>query len=200
MLQVTFFPKLTHSELDPPLPDHPTPKFKFRLVTNDQILRDISKLGPYKAPGLDGIPNVILIQCAGLIVPHIGPIYHASFKLGIYPDQCKDSIMIVLRKPAKPDYMAPNAHWPIAMLNMMAKVLSACITEDLIQAAEAHNLLPNNHFGCLPGRTTSDSLHYITTFVKNAWRKKEVISALFLNIKGAFPNVVLSQLIHDMRK
>ena len=76
--------------------------------------------------------------------------------------------MIVLRKPTKPDYTVPNAHQPISLLNMMAKVLSACIVEDLVQAAEAHNLLPSNHFSCCPGRTTSDSLHYVTMFVKNA--------------------------------
>ena len=51
----------------------------------------------------------------------------------------------------------------------------------------------------LPWRTTSDSLHYVTTFIKNTWRR-EVISALFLDIKGMFPNVVLSQLIHKKTK
>ena len=106
--------------------------------------------------------------------------------------------MIVLRKPTKPDYMVPNAHRPITLLNTIAKMLSACIAEDLIQVAKTYNLLTSNHFSCCPCRNTSDSLHYVTTFVKNAWRK-EVISTLFLDIKGAFPNVVLSQIIHDMR-
>jgi len=86
MLSATFFPKLMHSELDPPPPDHPAPKFKFRPVTNDQIHQAISKLGPYKVPGPDGIPNVVLIQFTGLLMPHLGPIYHTSFKLGIYPN------------------------------------------------------------------------------------------------------------------
>src|SRR5882724_841482 len=45
-----------------------------------------------------------------------------------------------------------------------------------------------------------DSLHYVTKFVKDAWRKKEVVSALFLNIKRVFPSVVLERLVHDMRK
>jgi len=47
---------------------------------------------------------------------------------------------------------------------------------------------------------TMDSLHYITKFVKDAWRRKEVVSSLFLDIKGAFPSVVLDRLVHDMRK
>ena len=97
------------------------------------------------------------------------------------------------------DYTVPSVHWPIALLNTIAKVLSACVSEDLMQMAEMHDLLPANHFSCHPGRTTTDSLHYVTKFIKDAWHKKEVVSALFLDIKSAFPNVVLSQLIHDMR-
>ena len=45
-----------------------------------------------------------------------------------------------------------------------------------------------------------DSLHYVTKFVKDAWRRKEVVSALFLDIKSAFPSVVLDWLVHNMRK
>ena len=59
--------------------------------------------------------------------------------------------------------------------------------------------LPANHFGCRLGRTTSDSLHYVSKFTKDTWRKGEVVSALFLNIRSAFPSVILKRLIHDMR-
>jgi len=80
--------------------------------------------------------------------------------------------MVVLRKPVKPDYTVPGAHWPIALLNTIAKILSACVVEDLTQMAETHGLLLANHFGCQPGRTTTDSLHYVTIFVKDSWRKR----------------------------
>ena len=66
--------------------------------------------------------------------------------------------------------------------------------------AEIHGLLPENHFGCQLGRTTTDMLHYVTRFVKDVWRKGEVVSALFLDIKSAFPSVVLNWLRHNMRK
>jgi len=36
-------------------------------------------------------------------------------------------------------------------------------------------------------------------FTKDSWRKGEVVSTLFLNIKGAFPSVILKRLTHDMR-
>jgi len=44
-----------------------------------------------------------------------------------------------------------------------------------------------------------DSLHFVEKFIKDAWRKKEVVSALFLDVNSGFPSMVLSQLIHDMR-
>ena len=40
--------------------NYPTPKFKFRPITDTEIQNVIMKLGPYKAPGPDGIPNVML--------------------------------------------------------------------------------------------------------------------------------------------
>ena len=44
-----------------------------------------------------------------------------------------------------------------------------------------------------------DSLHYVTKYVKDAWRRKEVVSALFLDVKNTFPSVVIDQLVHNMR-
>ena len=86
----------------------------------------ISKLGAYKGPRPDGIPKiVILIQCADIILPHLGPLYQASVKLGAYPKCWRDSVTVVLRKPSKPDYTVPSTYQPISLLNTMAKVLSA---------------------------------------------------------------------------
>ena len=150
--------------------------------------------------GPDGITNMVFIKCIDLLVPYLGPIYRATFSLGTYPKQWKDSIMVVLRKPMKPDYMLPNAHWPIALLNTIAKILSACIMEDLVHMAEIYELLPKNHFGCRPGRTTMDSLHYVMKHTKDACRRNEVVSALFLNIKSTFPSMILEQIMHKMRQ
>ena len=132
-LWTMFFPELMHSELNSLLMDYPRPRFDLNPVTNDQIHWAISKLGPHKAPRPDGILNVIIIQCADLIISHLGPLYCASLKLGVYLNQWRDSITVVIRKPSKSDYTVPNTYYPITLLNTMAKVLSACIAKDLVQ-------------------------------------------------------------------
>ena len=65
---------------------------------------------------------------------------------------------------------------------------------------ETHGLLPATHFGGCPGRTTTNSLHLLTDTVKAVWRRKKVVSVLFLDVEGAFPNVVTHCLLHNMQK
>jgi len=103
------------------------------------------------------------------------------------------------KKASKLDYTALGAYHPIVLLNTMANILSACITDVLVYMAETHNMLPDNHFGCTPRRSTTDSLHFITKYVKDAWRKGEVVSTLFLDVKSTFPSMMLGKLLHDLR-
>ena len=63
-----------------------------------------------------------------------------------------------------------------------------------------HGLLPATHICGCPGRTTTDSLHLLTDYIKAAWRKKKVVSALILDVEGAFLNAVTHRLLHNMRQ
>src|SRR5882724_10152602 len=71
LLCTTFFPDIEREDMSQADNSYPTPKFAFTPITDDQIYRVIKRLGPYKAPGLDGIPNTMLIQNADLIVPYL---------------------------------------------------------------------------------------------------------------------------------
>jgi hypothetical protein len=173
----------------------------FSHITDEQILQAIKWLSPYKAPGPNGVCNVVFIKTADLLVPHLGHIFKATFDLGFYPETWKISTTIVLRKPGQPDYTIPKAYCPITLLDTMAKILSSCIAEDITYIAEKHQLLPWTHFGGRPGRSTVDSIHLLTKFIHNAWAHStdKYMSLLFLDVKAAFPSVVIERLIHNMR-
>jgi hypothetical protein len=64
--------------------------------------------------------------------------------------------------------------------------------------AEEYSLLPSTHFGCHPGHTTTDSLHYLIKLIHDSMCKGLVVSVLFLNISGAFSNTVIPCLLHNM--
>lgn len=65
---------------------------------------------------------------------------------------------------------------------------------------ETHQLLPKTHFGGRPGHTTTDAIHYLIHKIKAAWREDQVVSVLFLDVEGAFPNAVTDRLIHNLKK
>ena len=82
----------------------------------------------------------------------------------------------------------------------MAKVLTSVVAEIISDLVEIHHLLPKTHFGGRPGRTTTDAVHYLIHKIKTAWRNDEVVSVLFLDVEGAFPNAVTDRLIHNLKK
>ena len=176
-----------------PLPDPPPPD-------KQQLEKVIRKLSPYKAPGPDGIPNIVLQKCFDLIADHILQIYKAILTLEVYYDPWREFSTIVLRKPNKPNYEVPKAYRPIALISTMAKVLTALIADNVSQLVEQHRLLPNTHFGGRPGRTTTDAIHYLVHRVKQAWANGQVASVLFLDVEGAFPNAVTDKLLHNLKK
>ncbi|KAG2073154.1 hypothetical protein BDR04DRAFT_956352, partial [Suillus decipiens] len=55
---------------------------EFKPITDQQIFQAI-------APGPDEISNIIFCKCTTALVPFMGPIFRATFSLGIYPEQWK---------------------------------------------------------------------------------------------------------------
>ena len=199
-LAKSFFPAKPD---DPGIPnDHAYPNecCKPDRITKEQIISQFRKLKPYKAPGPDGIPNIILTKCADLLTDQLYYIYKAMVERNFHYAPWKTFTTVVLRKPGKPRYDIPKAYRPIALLNTMWKVLAGIIADQITFYSEKYHLLPANHFGGRPGRTTTDAVLLITHKIKSAWRQGNVSSILFLDVEGAFPNAVPARLVHNLRK
>lgn len=200
MFEEEFFPKpdpaLQVNEDDH---EYPEPKFRFREITDERILNTIRKLPPYKATDSDEYSNSILTHCAELLAPRYGPLFRAVNRLKYWPATWKYLDTLVLRKPGKDDYTTPGSMRPISLIKKPAMLYSKCLADDLLHRIEQTNLLPPTHFGFRPGRSTTDSLHFLTHFIKHAWRQGDCVGALYLDIKAAFPHIIISALIHEMR-
>jgi len=76
---------------------------------------------------------------------------------------------------------------------------STVVTQDLSYICKKYKLLPKNQFSGQPGTTTSEALHMVEQFMKNAWRKGDVVLALFLDIQAAFLNMQKACLLENMQ-
>ncbi|KAJ3476748.1 hypothetical protein NLI96_g10952 [Meripilus lineatus] len=200
VLRDTFFPEAPDANLDD-LDDfeYPTP-LDSPEITSDEVAKAIEVLSPYKAPGPNAIPNIAIQSTRHIIIPSLTSLFNACLRVGHQPTLWKIFTTVTLRKPHKPDYSIPKAYRPIALEDTIGKVLEAVIARRLSSLAEIHGLLPPNHFGGRPGRTTTDAVLYLVQRIKDAWRGKGVTSVLFLDISQAFPSVSHTRLIHNLRK
>ena len=182
---------------------HPTapslPSTTFSIFTADRVAQTLRGLSPFKAPGQSGIPNSVLKYCAATLAPTLATIYTSICLLDYYPTKFRNINQVVIRKPGRPSYEEANAYRPIALIETLAKVQSTIVTEDLTFICEKYDLLPAGQFGGRPGRTTNEALHLVEQFIRNAWRKGDVVSALFLDIQAAFPNMQQGRLLKNMR-
>lgn len=101
MLASTFFP--------PRPPDeeqlhfvYSKPVCKMSHISKEQIACQLAKLKLYKAPGPDGILNIVLTKCTDALIDHLYHIYKAILNLSLYYTPWKLSTTVVLQKPGKP--------------------------------------------------------------------------------------------------
>ena len=128
ILKEKFFPQSPSAKLDD-IENYTYPEaLETPPITDRDIVTAISLSGSDKAPGSAGIPNRILKYIGHLITPDLNRIFNSSLHLGYYPRHFRDSITMVLRKPAgqeQKDYSLPKSYRPIALFNTISKILES---------------------------------------------------------------------------
>ena len=124
----------------------------------------------------------------------------ASLNLAYFPEPFKHTTTVMLRKPGKPDYTKAKAYRPIALESALGKVMESIMTDIISYLTEAHQLLPPQHYGGRPGRSTEDALMVLSESIHSAWKEKSVYTAIFLDVAGAFNNVHHTRLAHNLQK
>jgi len=93
-------------------------------------------------------------------------IFTVCLDIGYYLKQFKESIIVVLRKPQKPDCSKLGLYRPIALLNTLAKTLKAIMIKRISREAEARGLLLKTQIGVQLGRSTISALNLIIEQVR----------------------------------
>ena len=119
----TFFPPPQNQQTTPAVPQnyvYPTPQWTFTNISNKLIHFAFNNLKPYKASKSGSIPNSIFTDSKEVLVPHLGPLFHATHSLNLYPQEWAMTETLVLKKPGKTDYISPLAWQPIVLSDSLA--------------------------------------------------------------------------------
>jgi hypothetical protein len=172
-----------------------------RQVTVDDIAAILRTVYPDKCPGPDSIPNRFLKAMGQPLVRAIHSLIEVCLALEYFPTAFKHARTIVLRKPSKPDYSAPSAWRPIALLNTIGKVLEVVLDRKLRTTAEEYHLFPDCQMGNRTNRSTDTALALLVEQIRTVWEsKKHIATVLSMDISGAFDTVNHTRLLDNLRK
>ena len=173
--------------------DHPL------LMDVGEAVSYLKGMNPKKAPGCDGIPNILLQKCAFALAPAVATLVNRSLKEGVVPRLWKESIICPVPKQGD---LEMCVNWrPINMLNGIAK-----IAEIHIRNKMGEFILPrigDKQFGFLPHRSTEDALLYVDHSVRvNMGRlgtRKQSVCITSFDVSKAFDTVPFHMLVHNLR-
>ena len=197
----TFFPRPPAADLENMQDAQYAGQISLPPITEKEILEAIKSTSPLKAPGPDGLPNLVLQATADVIVGHLTGVFNQSLHIGYCPAHFRSSTTVVLRKPGKDNYTLPKAYRPIVLLNTIGKIMDAVMARRLSYLVETYHVLPDTHIGGRRMRSTEHALHLIIERIYKAWNtgRGKVASLLLLDVTGAFDNVSHERLLHNLR-
>jgi len=145
------------------------------------------------SPGLDRLDYSILRALPSDFCNFLLSVYNDLFSLGLFPASWKNSLLIFLPKSDG------RGVRPIALLSCLLKLLERLVYRRLQWAVETRFILPEFQSGFRASRSCTDNLVILTNRIHSGFLHGAFTFAVFLDIEGAFDNVIPSILVQDLR-
>jgi Reverse transcriptase (RNA-dependent DNA polymerase)/Endonuclease-reverse transcriptase len=169
------------------------------LTSPREVKKIIKKLKNGKAPGFDGVPNILLKNLPRRAVVYLTYVFNSCIKLCYFPKVWKHASVIPIPKPGK-DHSNPSNYRPISLLSSISKVFEKIILKRLQDFISANNILPDHQFGFRMAHSTSHQLRRVVRHVKGRREPplSESTGMLLLDVEKAFDSVWHEALLHKL--
>ncbi|XP_046976468.1 uncharacterized protein LOC124542576 [Vanessa cardui] len=156
-------------------------------IRQREVLKILRTLNVNKASGPDGIPAIVLRNCAPELSPVLTRLYRLSLKSAQVPKAWK--IANVQPVPKKSSRTDPANYRPIAITCILCKGLERVLNNKLQAYLEDNDLLSDQQYGFRRNRSTGDLLVYATHIWGEAMDKYGEALAVSLDVSKAFDRV-----------
>jgi len=154
----------------------------------------IDSCGNNFAPGLDQFDYRVIRALPSLMRSTLLNIYNEMYEGGLFPDFWRDSLVIFVPKPSG------SGLRPIALMSCLLKLFEKMIYCRFSWFIETQFLLSEFQAGFRSSRSCTDNLVTLTNRIQQGFLRRSSIIAVFLDIAGAFDNVIPSILMTDLRE
>lgn len=153
----------------------------------------IGKLNLNSAAGRDLISNSVISNLPHNVICILVNLFNKFMYYGVVPsDWCNFDVCLLPK--------ATGGFRPISLAPCMLKIFERCIKNRLDYFMEVERVISGTQFGFRKARSCLDNTAILTSDIYNSFSKGEVVAAAFLNIEGAYDNVIPSRLIENLRE
>ena len=158
------------------------------------VQRALQRLDISKAAGPDGIPAIVLKQCAHVLATPLSKLLNLSLKNDYFPDSWKEARVQSAFK--KGDHSSPSNYRPISLLPIVSKVFETLVNKSIMHYLESNQLLCDAQYGFRSKRSTADLLSLASDLWSRSldeWGESRVV-----DISKAFDRVWHKGLLHKL--
>lgn len=175
------------------------PFSEFPTIEIGEITNALSSLRPFKAPGNDGIMNILLKNLPLASIEQICTIFNACIRLNHWPTSFKMAKVIPIPKPGK-DIGHSGNYRPISLLNTLGKLFEKLIHARISAFAEENNIINEEQFGFRAQHSASHQILRVTRHIRENWALRKSTGMLLFDIEKAFDSVWHDGLIYKLNK
>ena len=108
------------------------------------------------------------------------------------------STTVALRKAAFRDYCLSKLYRPVALLNILEKILELIIAIQIVWVLKKYKLLSKIYLGERKGISTDYIIQLILDYIYCIWDRDKKINIILLNISDVFDNIFYTQLLFNL--
>ena len=146
----------------------------------------------------NGISAKILKAIKYQISEPFSHLFSLSVSTGVFPSKLKTSKTIPIFKAG--DHTSCDNYHPISLLSSLSKILEKIVANSLVNHLEINNLLYDNQYGFLRGRSTLHNITKLTSKISQDLNDKKFVIGIFLDLKKAFDTVSHDILLSKHKK
>lgn len=140
----------------PPTVDKVSGKMNELTLDHNGIRKLLGNIKLGKAPGPDGIPNIVLKSCADIIASYLLIIFTKSLESGRLPDDWKFGNVVPIHKNGKKNSV--ENYRPISLTSECCKIMEHIIYSNLISHLNINNFFSSAQHGFRTGLSCNTQL------------------------------------------
>lgn len=156
-------------------------------VTEEEVRLAVKRGKNMKAPGTDGIFNLVLKKLSAKAYRFLALVFNRCFQLAYFPARWKVGKVIPIPKPGK-DPTAPTSYRPITLLSAVSKLFERLILQRLMAHIDEHQVIAPEQFGFRKGHSTVHQLVRVENTIHRNKALSNNTAIVLLDVEKAFDN------------